>query len=140
MYKDITVTVPSDKITEFYEIFSNWLAEISDSAQQPKKWEPGDLDKAILVYAKLSHTARDIFEIFLDRPNKEISAEKVTKKARLKTGVHGLAGTLAWPGRHCYSVGREPFLTTRTDEDQGTFFSMTKEVAELLKQAKEVVD
>ena len=140
MYKDITVTVPTDRIAEFYTIFSEWLASVDDIAQQPRDWGPADLDKAILVYAKLTPAARDILNVFLDSKKTEIAAETVARKARLKTGIHGLAGTLAWPGRHCYAVGREPFLETRVDDDHGTFFRMTKAVSDLLAQAREVVD
>ena len=140
MYKDITVAVPTDKIAEFYTMFAQWLGSADDVLRRPQKWGPGDRDKAILVYAKLTPAARDILNVFLDSKLTEIAADKVARKARLKTGIHGLAGTLAWPGRHCYAAGREPFLETRVDDDQGTFFRMKKEVADLLGQAREVVE
>jgi hypothetical protein len=158
---DITVPVPDDRTAEFYQFFGLWLAgslslssttagatsEVSTTPSQPparKAWgssPEADATDAEALWAKYSKNARGMFSLLMDNPGKEFTGDEIAEAVGIPNGAHGVAGVLAWPGRHGAEIGR--FLPTsfREDEETGlTYYRMTADQAELFKAAREKVE
>jgi hypothetical protein len=54
----------------------------------------------------------------------------------IENGRHGIAGTLAWPGRSCKTMGRRLPVDWDGDEAGGGY--MTKDVADLFDEARQL--
>lgn len=110
---DVTVPVPDDRVAEFYAFFSSWLAgveaavtEVDTTTVMPWGQADDDLGKARVVWGKLSERARAMFDLLLDEPGNKISGEDIADRLGIPNGKYGVAGVLAWPGRHANAVGR----------------------------------
>ncbi len=78
-----------------------------------------------------------MFGLLMDTPDKEFSGEQIAEACDIPTGRSGVAGVLAWPGRHCLAIGRR--LPTQWREDSTTFegfYWMPADRAELFKAAR----
>lgn len=117
---DITVPVPDERVPEFYQFFGAWLAgssatraaigqPVGATGPEVKPWGPADndLSLAVTVWGKLSAPARAMFELLMEYPGEKISGEMIAEKIGIEKGKYGVAGLLAWPGRHSYGVGRQ---------------------------------
>lgn len=157
---DITVPVPEARTAEFYQFFGLWLAgslslpggipvgaeSPPETSQMPTPHQPwgdteSDVNDAALLWEKYSPRARAMFSLLVDNPGKEFTGEQIADAANIPNGAHGVAGVLAWPGRHGYAIGRG--LPTSWREDPETFesfYSMSEERASLFKAAREKVE
>lgn len=157
---NITVPVPDDRTAEFYQFFGLWLAgslslpgttgaspEVSTTSSQAlvkKTWgssPEADAADAEALWAKYSKNARGMFSLLLDNPGKEFTGDEIAEAVGIPNGAHGVAGVLAWPGRHGAEIGRGLPTSFREDEETGlTYYRMTAEQAELFKAAREKVE
>lgn len=157
---DITVPVPGDRTAEFYQFFGLWLggtlslpvgslgspteaADTSVAAQAAKPWgdDQQDYADAEALWARYSPNARAMFGLLIDNPGKEFSGDEIAEACSIPNGAHGVAGVLAWPGRHGLKIGRG--LPSEWREDPATLqglYWVPEERAELFKAAREKVE
>ena len=158
---DVTVPVPSERIAEFYQFFGLWLGgslnllDHSNSGSNTSKNMPqkdpirpwggdvdSDLDDAAFLWAKFSARARSLFSLLMDNPGKRFTGDEIADTLSIPNGAHGVAGVLAWPGRHGLAIGRNlPSSWHQDDPDTNeTSYSMSAERASLFKVARERVE
>lgn len=156
---DLTVPVPAERIPEFYQFFGLWLAgSLSLPAGPPdgfrvsaeasgapavKEWSDtdSDLEDAVLLWGKFSANARAMFSLLIDNPGKKFTGEQIAEATNIPNGAHGVAGVLAWPGRHGYAIGRGLPSSWREDpETLESFYWMSQERASLFGAAREKVE
>lgn len=155
---DITVPVPDERTAEFYRFFGAWLAgsltlaedafggfqsheQTSQPQLQPWGNTEADLADAAKLWAKFSSRARAMFNLLIDNPGKEFSGEEIAEAVDIPNGAHGVAGVLAWPGRHGYKLRRGLPSDWRWDEDRlEGLYGMSEQRAALFKAAREQVE
>lgn len=156
---EITVPVPAERIPEFYQFFGLWLAgSLSLPGSGPvaagtppeasgfppvKEWDntDSDLEDAVLLWDKFSTNARAMFSLLIDNAGKKFTGEQIAEAANIPNGAHGVAGVLAWPGRHGYAIGRGLPSSWREDpETLESFYWMSEERASLFRAAREKVE
>lgn len=159
---DITVPVPDDRTAEFYQFFGLWLAgslslmqgppgalEAPPEASEVAKpheltpWGTTDQDfaDAETLWRKYSPRARAMFSLLIDNPDTEYTGVQVAEAVGIPNGAHGVAGVLAWPGRHGFAIGRG--LPTEWREDPDTFegmYRMPAKRAEMFKTVRAKVE
>lgn len=141
---EVKVLVDESRIAEFYEMYGRWLARDapSEATQMPpaKSWGSTDDDLALarVVWGKLSERARDVFGAMIDEPGEKFSGETLAADLDIPNGKYGVAGVLAWPGRHCAAVGRVlPVQYEEGPKGESASYWMTPEVAALFEQARD---
>jgi hypothetical protein len=148
--QEIKVLVPEERVAEFYQFFGAWLAGAAAPAVGPghqvgnpevevAPWgqTEEDLGLAQVVWEKLSERAQAMFEVLMESPGEEFSGEALAEQLSIPNGKYGVAGVLAWPGRHSYGVGRELPVRYRDGVvGESANYWMTEDVAELFKKAK----
>jgi len=122
---EIKVQVPEVRVSEFYEMFGKWLAAATvapRTSNGPRPWSDNDEDAELAqhVWDKLSAPARLLFSVLLDSAGGTFSGEELAKRARIDKGKYGVAGVLAWPGRHCAAVDRTLPLEVTAQPDGGS--------------------
>jgi hypothetical protein len=145
--RKVTVLVPDEpeRVAEFYERHGRWLGglDVEDgeevNAVESVNWTDSDQDLALarVVWAKLSPRAKALFELLMGTPNRKFSGEDLAETLDIPNGKYGVAGVLAWPGRHSHAVGR--WLPVRYEEGPvggSANYWMTSEVASLFGRAK----
>lgn len=148
---DITVPVPDDRVAEFYQFFGAWLAgsapaavsagmQVGNPHAEVSPWGQTDEDLALakVVWTKLSDRAKAMFDLLMEHPGDKISGEMVAETLDIPNGKYGVAGVLAWPGRHSYGVGRH--LPVRYEDGPvggSANYWMDKAVADLFQLAKQ---
>ena len=154
---DITVPVPDERTAEFYQFFGLWLAgslsisagtsgasespsAAADSIAQPTPWGDSEQDysDADTLWKKFSPRARKMFSLLIDNPREEYTGAQIAEACDIPNGAHGVAGVLAWPGRHGAAIGRG--LPTEWRVDPATFESyywIPADRAEVFKAARE---
>jgi hypothetical protein len=154
---DLTVPVPDDRTAEFYQFFGLWLAgALSLTPSLPKgskspaapvqplaPWTgaPEDAADAEALWAKFSPNARGFFGLLIDNPGKKFTGDEAAQQVGIPNGAHGVAGVLAWPGRHCAPMGRMLPSSWEEDEQAGeSYYFMTPAVAALFAAAREKVE
>lgn len=157
---DITVPVPDERTAEFYQFFGLWLAgslsltATSMEVSQGPTENPGSpaytswddetqdpLDDAVALWQKYSSRARAMFGLLIDNPDKEYTGAEIAETVGIPNGAHGVAGVLAWPGRHAAAIGRG--LPTRFRDDPDTlesFYWIPANRAEIFKAARAKVE
>ena len=144
---DVTVKVPEERIAEFYGMYGRWLSgeAVAEAEEQPAvpvelvMWSDTQDDEALakVVWGKLSQRAKDMFTLLMDNPDKKFGGEALAEQLDIPNGKYGVAGVLAWPGRHSYAVNR--YLPIRYEEGQdgelGSYW-MTSEVAALFGKVR----
>ena len=149
--KQVTVSVPEERVPEFYAWFASFLAADPgtpapfrsgrrgprgmrryDNAQA---WSARDADQAAWLYSKLAPPARELFDLLAENPGDRIAGEQLAKRLGLDKGSHGVAGVLAWPGRYSRHLNRELPIETEGRADGGTDYYMNPETAQLFKAA-----
>lgn len=151
----ITVPVPDDRVAEFYQFFGQWLAGTFPLARTPetpaspseprpaptyKHWgnTEADLEDAALLWSKFSPRARKMFSLLIDNPEKRFTGEEIAEAVNIPNGAHGVAGVLAWPGRHGAAIGRLlPSIWDEDEETEETYYWMSEERADLFRAARE---
>jgi hypothetical protein len=143
--QDITIKVPDERVPEFYEFFGKWLGGRLDTTQNPstngsdiptEPWSEGDLELAKQVWGRLSDRAKGLFIVLADHAESRFSAIQLAEQLEIPHGRAGVAGTLAWPGRHCIAVGRKLPVSYRELEDDSEYW-MTDDVAALFRAARD---
>jgi hypothetical protein len=143
---DVTVKVPEERVGEFYEMLGRWLtgAELADDAiDQPvtglKDWTDSQEDVALAgtVWGKLSPRAKAVFSLLMDHPGQPMSGEDLASACDIPNGKYGVAGVLAWPGRHCAAVNRNlPSQWRGGSDDSGGIYWVEREVADLFGKVR----
>jgi len=151
--KQVTVAVPAERVPEFYAWFAAFLAAEPGSGPprgrghgrgwrggrerpEPEPWSASDADQAAWLYGKLAPPARELFDLLIDAPGQRFAGNDVAARLRLDAGAHGVAGTLAWPGRYSRGLGRSLPFSTAGREDGGTDYFMEPDVAALFAAAR----
>lgn len=148
---DITVPVPDARVPEFYQSFGAWLAGSPSIMASPVGQQSGasdvdvppwgstddDLGLAGVVWGKLSERAQAMFDLLMDNPGEKMSGEDIAEALEIPNGKYGVAGVLAWPGRHSYAVSR-PLPVRYEDGPVGASanYWIEPDVADLFKKAK----
>ncbi len=145
---DITVKVPEDRVGEFYSMFGAWL---NGSAQEPslsgnatakaarncQPWSDSDTTLAAAIWDKFSDTAKSLFSTLIDEPGRQFDGEELSELLSIRNGRHGVAGVLAWPGRHCVKVDRKwPWSFDYPDGETAVYW-FTPENAALFAEARD---
>ena len=79
-----------------------------------------------------------MFSLLIDNPGEEYTGAQIAEACDIPNGAHGVAGVLAWPGRHGAAIGRG--LPTEWREDPETFegyYWIPTDRAEVFKAARE---
>lgn len=112
---NVTVPVPDGREGEFFEMFGRWLQGGTDATASPtapeaqvQSWvnSDSDLERAKRVWSKLSDRGLALFCELLDAGDEQLNGEQLAVRLGILNGKYGVAGVLAWPGRHCAAVGR----------------------------------
>lgn len=145
---EIKVLVPDERVAEFYQFFGAWLAgatppnagEGHADSGPLLPWGSGEDDLALaqVVWNKLSEFARAMFSVLMDEPGRRVAGEVLANDLGIPNGKYGVAGVLAWPGRHCKAVGR----TLPTEYEEGPdgesgIYWMNPDVAALFVAARD---
>jgi hypothetical protein len=146
---DITVKVPEDRVGEFYTWFGAWLSGPpqgppptgtggSGGTRDAAEWSESDIELAAEVWEKFSDTAQMLFSTLIDEPKRRFSGDELSEMLAIPNGRHGVAGVLAWPGRHCVAVDRElPWKWTYPVEGEPVVYWFTPENAALFRAARD---
>jgi hypothetical protein len=142
---DITVKVPEDRVPEFYSMFGKWLStppvpdmQEPSSDERHAPWTKEDDELAALVWDKFSETAKSLFSVLIDNPEKRFSGDELAELLSISNGKHGVAGVLAWPGRHCFAFGRTwPWSWDYPAEGAPAVYWFTEDVAALFRKARD---
>jgi len=139
---DVTVKVPDDRVAEFYSMFGAWLSSPPDESSTSGSadhlhWSSDDVELAATVWGKFSNVAKALFSVLIDNPEVKFSGEDLAGKLGLAKGKHGVAGVLAWPGRHCFAVNRVlPWSWEYPVENEPAVYWFTTEMADLFRRAR----
>ncbi|MGO9899929.1 MAG: DUF6416 domain-containing protein [Solirubrobacteraceae bacterium] len=150
--KQVTVSVPEDRVPEFYSWFAAFLSAEPGTLSPPsgggrrgsrdhhhgeaKAWSAQDADQAAWLYRKLAPQARELFDLLAESPGARLGGEDIAKRLKLEKGSHGVAGILAWPGRYSRHLDRVLPIATEGRPDGGTDYYMDPVLAELFTAAR----
>jgi hypothetical protein len=154
--KQITVSVPEERVAEFYTWFGHFLAAepgqflAAEPGRQrgwrgprgsrrhgePEPWSPEDAKQARWLYRKLAPPARELFDLLMEEPGEPFSGDEIARRLGLEKGAHGVAGILAWPGRYSRHLNRLLPIETAGRPDGGTDYFMETAVAGLFREAR----
>lgn len=151
--KQITVSVPEERVPEFYTWFGAFLASEpgtpparerrgwrgprgSRRHAEPEPWSDEDLKQATWLYRKLAPPARELFDLLMEEPGEPFAGDEIARRLGLDKGAHGVAGILAWPGRYSRHLARLLPIETAGRSDGGTDYFMEPAVAQLFRKAR----
>lgn len=109
---NVSVAIPADRVVEFHTEHAAWLTKVASHSNEAPAvtkavpWTAGDAALARQYWAKLSDTARRLLSVFIVDPEKRFSGSELAARLNIPRGMHGVAGTLAWPKRHAAAMGR----------------------------------
>ncbi len=73
-----------------------------------------------------------VFGLRMDNRWMKFTGDEAAQQVSIPNGAHGVAGVLAWPGRHCAPMGRKlPRSWRRTRPPRGSCYSMPAAMAPL---------
>ena len=137
---DVTVKVPEDRLGEFYSMYGDWLSggvPMAERSADKSPWTASDVELASDVWSKFTEVARRLFSVLIDNPTKEYSGDQLAEMLSIANGRHGVAGVLAWPGRHCFDAGRLlPWSWKYPEENAPAVYWFSPEMAELFGKAR----
>jgi hypothetical protein len=140
---EVKILVPEERIPEFYGMVGRWLAGSgaldADADTKLDDWQNTDDDLVLakVVWGKLSERARALFNALINEPEIKFTGEQLASDLDIPNGKYGVAGVLAWPGRHCLAVGRH--LPVKYEEGPvggSANYWITTEVAALFDKAR----
>jgi hypothetical protein len=151
--KEVKVSVPEERVPEFYSWFAAFLS--AEPGTPPpfgrhgrrgppgsrhhgpaQAWSADDADQAAWLYGRLAPPARQLLDLLIDAPGERFAGEELAKRLELQKGAHGVAGILAWPGRYSRRLDRTLPITTEGRPDGGTDYYMDPELASLFAAAR----
>lgn len=113
-YVSATVLLPEDRVEEFFATYANWLAGsptlgdhgIGDEVEL-RDWTGSheDHEAAKVIWRRLSPRAKALFARLSHSPGRRHSAAELADELEIPNGFYGVAGVLAWPGRHAAAAG-----------------------------------
>jgi hypothetical protein len=134
-----TVTVPKDRLAEFYEMFGRWLdASLAHNPADLRRatWDDNDIAAAIKFYEGVSPKAAKILDFWMDAPGEWVSGQ-VTAEAAGLNGAYGVAGSLSSVGKAAARLARElPFEWKAGEPGASGSYRMISPVADLFRQAR----
>ena len=90
-----------------------------------------------MVWEKLSPRAKAVFSLLMDHPSEKMSGEDLASACDIPNGKYGVAGVLAWPGRHCAGVNRHLSAKWQEGSDEsGGLYWFEPETADLFRKAR----
>lgn len=132
---DVTIKVPASEVGAFYRMAGEWLQGRSSprTGAGPNTVAPwgvdpdGDRECARVIAGKLSANARGLFEQLV-RADSPVTSTDLAEALGFPAdkGASMVAGTLAWPGRHATTAGRE-FPIMFSDEGTPTLYWLRPE-------------
>jgi hypothetical protein len=129
---EITVTVPDDKVGEFYVVYGQWLQSVAgQNGKAAIHWSAADINLAVQVWKKLPANSRQVIAILVGV--EELDAASLAEDIGLKD-VSQLTGVNGWIGRISNEFGRRTPVKAKAS-DKGTAYWMEPGVAELFKKA-----
>jgi hypothetical protein len=146
---DVTVKVPEDRVPEFYSMYGTWLnappqalppsgTGTIEGTRDHQPWSDSDTALAAAVWDKFSDTAKGLFSTLIDEPERRFSGDELSEMLGIPNGKHGVAGVLAWPGRHSFAVNRRwPWSWSYPVEGDPVVYWFTPEVAALFREARD---
>jgi hypothetical protein len=73
----------------------------------------------------------------MDNPGQKVSGEDLAAELAIPNGKYGIAGVLAWPGRHCAAVNRFPLWSWEYGPVGGSAdYWVDKEIADLFLRVR----
>ncbi len=151
--KEVKVSVPEERVPEFYSWFAAFLA--AEPGTPPpfgrygrrgpggsrhhgaaRSWSADDAEQAAWLYGRLAPPARRLLDLLIDAPGERFAGEELAKQLELQKGAHGVAGILAWPGRYSRHLDRTLPITTEGRADGGTDYYMEPQLAALFADAR----
>jgi hypothetical protein len=114
---DVTVKVPKGHLGEFYALLGTVWHRAESEAEDDEADDPEadlqdwvdndfDLEPAGLVWRKFSSNAKAMFSLLMENPGDGLTGAELAERLGIENGQYGVAGILAWPGRHCAAVNR----------------------------------
>jgi hypothetical protein len=143
---DVSVKVPEERIADFYSMLGRWLAGSDlDAANEEATaevvgWSDTAEDAALakVVWSKFSARAKGMFSTLMDDPEKRFSGEDLADLLDIPNGKYGVAGVLAWPGRHCLAVNRSvPCRYEDGPKGGSANYWMDSEIASLFRKVRD---
>jgi hypothetical protein len=148
---DVTVKVPEDRVAEFYSMFGSWLSgsfpplpsspgmgTADDSGDNHQPWSDSDFELAAKVWNKLSDPAKRLFSTLIDEPERRFRGDELAEMLDIPNGRHGVAGVLAWSGRHSFKVDRKwPWRFEYPEEGAPVEYWFEPAIAALFREARD---
>jgi Family of unknown function (DUF6416) len=137
--EDITVKVPTARVPEFYEMYGRWLARpmrAQATGEPTRPWQKGDDELATEVWSRLSDRAKAVFGLLMQEPGRRHRADVIAESLGIPNGHFGVAGSLAWPGRHAAAVGRQLPVSWEENNDGYSVYWMDEPAASLFRAAR----
>ena len=147
--QEVNVLLDEARVEPFYVMFGAWVAGDGADGQTHEsplpfpingaaEWADTDEDLALAraLWRKWNDRAHGLFGLLMAEPGRRYSGTELAELLDIPNGRYGVAGVLAWPGRHCGAVGRE--LPSRYEPDPeggGGRYWMKPEVASLFSKA-----
>jgi len=73
----------------------------------------------------------------MDHPSEKMSGEDLASACDIPNGKYGVAGVLAWPGRHCAGVNRHLSAKWQEGSDEsGGLYWFEPEAADLFRKVR----
>lgn len=145
MLIDVTIKIPEERVGDFYELVGRWLSgeqladEATDTPTGLTNWTNSNDDLALArsVWAKLSPRAKALFSLLMDQPGHQVSGVDLAATLDIPNGTSGVAGVLAWPGRHCAAVNRVGLWRWEYRPEEGSsYYWIEPEVADLFRKVR----
>jgi Family of unknown function (DUF6416) len=149
MMIDVTVKVPEELVGELYAAVGRLLAghpdpgtvvQAGETAEIPlRSWRNTDEDLFLAreVWGKLSSSAVGLFSHLMDSSGQRVSGEDLAAELEIPNGKYGIAGVLAWPGRYCATVHRQPLWSWEYGPAGGSAdYWLEPDVADLFKRVR----
>lgn len=143
--RDVTVSVPADRLADFYEHFAVWLRgatvrspqATAGSSADTAPWDPTtDAAVALAAWKAFPPRARQIFGTLIDHPDERYTGEQLAEIHDIPNGMYGVAGALAWPGRRLRRLGRPLPFQTAINTNGGSYYWMRPAIARLFGAAR----
>lgn len=140
-YVQTSVLIPTNRVEEFFAAYADWLSsEAAAMTSRPVNradlapWQGGtnspDAPAARSIWTKLSPRAKALFALLSSHPEQRYPAAALAEDLGIPNGMFGVAGVLAWPGRHAAAEGyRLPIEFEPGETGQGANYWMDAHAA-----------